>query len=129
VLAEGRPQQGWAVLGIGVNLSLDGLPDEVRERAGALDPARGGAEAVLAELLTALARRLAEPDAATLLALRERDALLGASVHWTGGTGTGAGIDDGGNLLVRRPDGAVTALHAGEVHLEPPGSAPGAACR
>jgi BirA family biotin operon repressor/biotin-[acetyl-CoA-carboxylase] ligase len=39
-------------------------------------------------------------------------------VRWAGGAGTGAGIDDGGALLVRRPDGTLAALAAGEVHLE-----------
>jgi biotin-(acetyl-CoA carboxylase) ligase len=74
-------------------------------------------EAALAQLLAALERRLSEPPAATLDALRARDALLGAPVAWAGGEGTGAGIDGDGALRVRLPAGGETVLSAGEVHL------------
>ena len=119
VLAEGRPQEGWAVLGIGVNLGHDraALPAELGERAGTLGRGPQEAEAVLNELLAALERRLAEPADALLAALRARDALLGAEVRWAGGAGTGAGIDDAGRLLVRDAGGALRALESAEVHL------------
>ena len=65
----------------------------------------------------ALERRLAEDRAASLAALRDRDALLGQPVRWQDGEGTGAGIDDTGALLVHLPDGTSTALSAGEVTL------------
>jgi BirA family biotin operon repressor/biotin-[acetyl-CoA-carboxylase] ligase len=119
VLAEGRPQEGWAVLGMGINLVLDEatLPPEARGRAGTLGRRPGESEAILDDLLACLERRLAEPPAATLAALRERDALLGAAVRWGAGEGTGAGIDDGGRLLVRDGDGRTLPLDAGEVHL------------
>jgi BirA family biotin operon repressor/biotin-[acetyl-CoA-carboxylase] ligase len=119
ILVEGRPQEGWAVLGIGVNvaLSLDDLPEELRATAGTLGRAPGELEAALGELLAALERRLAESAAEALAALRERDALLGEPVAWAGGEGVGAGIGEGGVLLVRRSDGTVTRLESGEVHL------------
>jgi BirA family biotin operon repressor/biotin-[acetyl-CoA-carboxylase] ligase len=117
VLVEGRPQEGWAVLGVGINLRLGGLPPEVRERAAALGRPPSESEAVLRELLGALERRLAEPAAQALAALRARDALRDRPVRWSGGAGTGAGIDDAGRLLVRGAAGALTALDAGEVHL------------
>jgi BirA family transcriptional regulator, biotin operon repressor / biotin---[acetyl-CoA-carboxylase] ligase len=118
VLAEGRPQEGWAVLGIGINLALDeALPAEVRDRAGTLGRRPAESEAILHDLLAALERRLSEPPAAALAALRERDALLGEPVRWDGGTGTGAGVDDDGRLLVRDGAGRTLALDAGEVHL------------
>ena len=63
--------------------------------------------------------RLAEPPGAVLDALRERDALLGEPVTWSGGCGTGAGITDDGALRVRVAD-ALVELHAGEVHLGHP---------
>jgi BirA family biotin operon repressor/biotin-[acetyl-CoA-carboxylase] ligase len=113
VLAEGRPQEGWAVLGIGINLDASALPPELA--AGSLRRP-GEAEAVLAELLTALELRLGQDAGEALDALRARDALLGASVRWAGGEGTGAGIDDAGRLLGRTPGGEL-ALDAGEVHL------------
>jgi BirA family transcriptional regulator, biotin operon repressor / biotin---[acetyl-CoA-carboxylase] ligase len=119
ILVEARPQDGWAVLGIGLNVAVDvaDLPPGVREHAASLGRAPSEVEPTLGELLETLATRLAEPPAAVLAALRERDALLGRQVRWADGEGTGAGIDDAGGLLVRLPDGELTTLAAGEVHL------------
>jgi BirA family transcriptional regulator, biotin operon repressor / biotin---[acetyl-CoA-carboxylase] ligase len=119
ILVEGRPQEGWAVLGIGVNaaLSLDDLPAELRDTAGTLGRSPRDLEPALSELLAALELRLGEPVADALAALRGRDALLERPVAWAGGEGVGAGIGDAGALLVRRGDGTVVSLEAGEVHL------------
>jgi BirA family transcriptional regulator, biotin operon repressor / biotin---[acetyl-CoA-carboxylase] ligase len=119
VLVEGRPQQGWAVLGIGVNAALDlaVLPEALRATAGTLGMEPRALPRALADLLRALEARLSEPPPAALTALRERDALLGHAVRWDGGEGTGAGIADDGTLLVRTADGALRSLAAGEVHL------------
>ncbi len=119
VLVEARPRDGWAVLGIGVNVAVDPaeLPPDVRARAATLGRPPGALEETLAELLRALGERLAEPPEACLEALRARDALRDRPVRWAGGEGTGAGIDDAGGLLVRLPDGSVTTLDSGEVHL------------
>ena len=118
VLVEARPSQ-WAVLGIGVNVSVDvsTLPPDIRDRAATLGRPASALEPTLRELLASLERRLAEPPADCLAALRARDALLDRPVRWAGGEGVGAGIDDSGSLLVRRADGSVVALDAGEVHL------------
>jgi BirA family transcriptional regulator, biotin operon repressor / biotin---[acetyl-CoA-carboxylase] ligase len=115
VLVEGRPQEGWAIAGIGVNAALDlsSLPSDLRGHAATLGRSPRELEAVLDELLEALSARLAAPRADVLAALRERDALLGAPITWHGGTGTGAGITDDGGL--RLTSGEV--LRAGEVHL------------
>jgi BirA family biotin operon repressor/biotin-[acetyl-CoA-carboxylase] ligase len=119
VLAEGRPQEGWAVLGIGVNVAVDvgALPEVLRERAGTLGRAPAAVEPALGELLDALDRWLAAPSSAVIEELARRDALAGRAVRWGDGTGVGAGIDAGGRLLVRGDDGSLTALDAGEVHL------------
>jgi BirA family biotin operon repressor/biotin-[acetyl-CoA-carboxylase] ligase len=119
ILAEGRPQERWAVLGIGLNVAVRGedLPPELRDRAGSLRRPPEELETVLAELLRALERWTEAGDGAVLEAVRGRDALLGRPVRWAGGEGIGAGLDDAGRLLVRRPDGALDALDAGEVHL------------
>jgi BirA family biotin operon repressor/biotin-[acetyl-CoA-carboxylase] ligase len=117
VLVEARPQEGWAVLGIGVNAALDvaDLPPELRETAGTLG--RSDLDAALSELLDHLERRLGEPPEATLSALNDRDALLDRPIAWTEGEGTGAGIDEHGSLRVRLVGGGETLLDAGEVHL------------
>ncbi len=119
ILVEARPGESWAVLGMGINVALDlsVLPPEIAARAATLGRSPSELEAALAELLGFLSHRLTEPPAATLDALRARDALLDRPVAWSTGTGTGAGIDASGALLVRRDDGTVTTLHAGEVHL------------
>jgi BirA family transcriptional regulator, biotin operon repressor / biotin---[acetyl-CoA-carboxylase] ligase len=117
VLVEARPQEGWSVLGIGVNAALDvsDLPPELQETAGTLG--RTDLEAALRELLEHLERRLAEPPEAALRALNTRDALLDRPIAWVGGEGTGAGIDEHGSLRVRLAGGGETLLDAGEVHL------------
>jgi BirA family transcriptional regulator, biotin operon repressor / biotin---[acetyl-CoA-carboxylase] ligase len=127
VLVEARLQEGWAVVGIGVNVAVDPaqLPEELRAIAGTLGRAPSALEPTLAELLVALEVRLAQPAGEAVEALRARDALLERPVRWAGGEGVGAGIDGEGRLLVRDGDGAVHALDAGEVHLgTSAGSAP-----
>ena len=74
-------------------------------------------EPILAGVLGALSRWLGEPPAVVLAAWRERDALLGCAVEWSGGRGTGAGVDGEGRLVVQLEGGGVAALQAGEVHL------------
>ena len=119
VLVEARLQDGWAVLGIGVNVAVElaDLPPDVAARAATLGRPPEALEATLDGFLGHLERRLAEPPAACLAALRGRDALRDRPIRWAGGEGTGAGIDDAGALLVRLADGSVRTLDAGEVHL------------
>lgn len=114
ILAEGRPAEGWAVLGIGLNVSSH--PDDLP--ATSLRAHRDGrsVEDVLGALLPELARWLAAPAETVLEAWRSRDALRGERVRWNAGEGTADGIDDRGALLVRTDSGRVS-LDAGEVHL------------
>ncbi len=119
ILVEGRPQDGWAVLGIGINVAVDpaALPEELRDSAATLGAEPAAVETVLARLLVALEQWIAAGEAAVLDACRARDALRDAPVRWSDGEGTGAGISDDGALLVRTHEGRVLALDAGEVHL------------
>jgi len=119
VLVEGRPQAGWAVLGIGVNVALDprDLPLELRDSAGTLGRPAEELEGALGELLAALERWLEESAEAVVAALRDLDALLGEPVRWSGGEGVGAGIDARGGLIVAVASGKTVVLEAGEVHL------------
>jgi BirA family biotin operon repressor/biotin-[acetyl-CoA-carboxylase] ligase len=128
ILVEGRPQQGWAVVGVGLNVAIrpEDLPAELRESAGGLGLAPEEVERALAELLGALARWLDAPAQAILEAVRRRDALAGRAVRW--GTesavaagiesAVAAGIDGEGRLVVWRGEERLT-LQAGEVHLLP----------
>ena len=118
ILVEGRPQEGWAVLGIGVNVTTREFPQELQQIATSL--ALAGVpttrDDVLGALNAALARWLGAPASEVLAAWRERDALLGAEVAWDGGRGRAAGVTDAGALRVETADGVVE-LDAGEVHL------------
>jgi BirA family transcriptional regulator, biotin operon repressor / biotin---[acetyl-CoA-carboxylase] ligase len=111
ILVEARPQEGWAVVGIGVN--VHGAP--AIEHVTSLDSLIG-TEELLERLLLALDGWLSRPLAEVLAAWRSRDALLGRPVRWQNGSGKGAGVDESGALLVDTVSGRV-ALHAGEVHL------------
>lgn len=119
ILAEGRPAEAWAVLGIGVNVAVapEDFPDELRDRAGTLGRGRSAVEPFLEELLGALDRALALDTPALLDAWRARDALAGREVTWNAGAGVACGIDDQGRLVVAQADGVRVALDAGEVHL------------
>jgi BirA family biotin operon repressor/biotin-[acetyl-CoA-carboxylase] ligase len=119
ILVEGRPQERWAVLGIGLNVALrpEDFPPELRERAGTLGLDQDAIEPILRQLLGNLERWLGASESAVLQAVRARDALLDHRVRWAGGAGRGAGIDGDGRLVVATDDGHV-ALDAGEVHLE-----------
>jgi BirA family biotin operon repressor/biotin-[acetyl-CoA-carboxylase] ligase len=118
ILVEGRPQEGWAVVGVGINVAvhLDEFPPELADSAGTLGLGPEAIEPLLVRLLSALERWLAAPTDEMLAAVRARDALLGQTITWAGGTARGAGIDEHGRLLVDTPDGR-QALNAGEVHL------------
>ena len=119
ILAEGRPREGWAVLGIGLNVAvrLDELPAELRASAATLGESPAAIEPTLARLLTALGRRLAEPTEALLDAYRARDALRGREIEWSDGHGRADGVDGEGRLVVALSGGGHTTLDAGEVHL------------
>jgi BirA family transcriptional regulator, biotin operon repressor / biotin---[acetyl-CoA-carboxylase] ligase len=129
ILAEGRPQDGWAVLGIGLNVAvrLDDLPAKVRPAAATLGEPREAIEPTLTRLLAALGRRLSEPTDTMLEAWRARDVLRGREIAWWAqgpdgrvSGGHAEGIDGEGRLVVALQDGGHTSLDAGEVHLQRP---------
>ncbi|MGN6275801.1 MAG: biotin--[acetyl-CoA-carboxylase] ligase [Solirubrobacterales bacterium] len=118
ILIEARPQDGWAVIGVGLNLSIapDEFPPELRETAVSIFDPDGGVNAA-----AVLNRHLdhwveAEPGA-VLQSWRKRDALRGREVAWEGGSGVADGVDDRGYLVVVTPGGDRIAVGAGEVHL------------
>jgi BirA family biotin operon repressor/biotin-[acetyl-CoA-carboxylase] ligase len=120
ILAEGRPQQGWAVLGIGLNVAvrIEQLPVELRGRAATLGRSAAEVEPTLAELLRALTRWLERSELETLAAWRARDALCGRAIAWGTGRGRAQGIDGAGRLVVALAGGGLLTLDAGEVHLQ-----------
>lgn len=118
ILVEGRPQESWAVVGVGLNVALreSDFPPEVRDRAASLGLTPEAIEPTLQHLLQTLGRWLTATPESVLAAVRERDVLRGQSVRWADGTGRAEGIDAEGRLIVTTGDGQ-RALDAGEVHL------------
>jgi len=119
ILVEARPQDGWAVIGIGLNVSTatEEFPEEVRDRATSVGHGATFREAIEA-LNLSLGHRLDCPVDQTLDEFARRDGLLGRPVSWELGSGTAAGIDERGNLLVDASNGDLVTLNAGEVHLD-----------
>jgi Biotin-(acetyl-CoA carboxylase) ligase len=118
VLIEARPQDGWAVIGVGLNVSIepDEFPEELRETATSLD-ADATVDGALEALNGSLTRWTQADPQEVLAAFRGRDALRGHQIAWDGGNGTAEGIDERGNLLVATGSGELVSLGAGEVHL------------
>ena len=124
VLIEARPPD-WAVIGIGLNLSIpeSGFPEALRWPATSLGHGVKAVQALTA-LREALGRwTVAEPEDVAA-AFEARDALRGREVAWEGAGGSGSqgegvceGIDDRGNLLVVTDSGDRLSLGAGEVSL------------
>ncbi len=123
ILCEARPQENWAVVGVGLNAALDLelLPSELRGRAATLG-LRSDQRAPLTELLVAtLEQNLSLPNDEILALWQQRDALIGEQISWSVGeqseSGTALGVSAEGALVVRRADGLELELSAGEVHL------------
>ena len=119
ILIEGRPQERWSVLGIGVNVAvrLDELPAETRGSAATLGLRPADVEPSLARLVELLEHWLERTGREVIAAWAARDALHGVEVAWAGGRGRGAGVDEHGRLRVELDDGSAALLDAGEVHL------------
>ena len=126
VLLEARPPD-WAVIGIGLNLSIEPaeFPSDLRWPATSV-----GQGVTPSAALVAVNERLGawvdESPGRVLEEFAARDALRGREIRWEGagagspsGAGRAEGIDDRGNLLVATDDGKRHSLGAGEVQLSP----------
>ena len=118
ILIEARPQDGWAVIGVGLNLAItrDEFPPELREAATSLRSA-ASAETARAALDERLGALVGAGPAEVLAAWEARDALRGREISWEGGSGVADGVSEAGDLLVVVAGGDRVALGAGEVHL------------
>lgn len=117
ILIEGRPQDGWVVVGIGLNVAVDpaAAPAELEVPVASMGRRPEQVEEVLGALLGALERRLAQSAPEVVERWRALDALRGRPVSFEGAEGIAEGVDDGGRLLVRAADGSLRALASGEV--------------
>lgn len=133
ILIEAKPQEGWAVIGIGLNLTIapEEFPPDLRQPAISLfspraeSPSTAVAAAGLpptpstaAEVLSRhLDHWVRAGDDEVLGEWRGRDGLRGREVAWEDGSGVADGIDDRGNLIVAVSGGDRVSLGAGEVQL------------
>ncbi len=139
ILIEAKPQDGWAVIGIGLNLSIapEEFPADLRQPAISLFATPAGSRGESRRSLPAVAPTGLPPGPSTATAelnrqldtwvsarhddvlaeWRRRDGLRGREVSWEDGSGVADGIDDRGNLVVVVPSGDRVSLGAGEVQL------------
>lgn len=139
ILIEAKPQDGWAVIGIGLNLTIapDEFPLDLRHPAislfGPAEGSRGESERSLPAVAPAglpptpsttaeeLNRQLGywveASDEEVLEEWRRRDGLRGREISWDGGSGVAAGIDERGNLVVALDGGRRVSLGSGEVQI------------
>lgn len=139
VLIEAKPQDGWAVIGIGLNLTIapEEFPPDLRQPATSLFAAPEGTRGKSRRSLPAVAPSGLPPSPTTaaealnrqldrwvwashdeiLAEWRSRDALRGREIAWEEGSGVADGIDGRGNLVVVVPGGDRVSLGAGEVQL------------
>jgi BirA family biotin operon repressor/biotin-[acetyl-CoA-carboxylase] ligase len=139
ILIEARPQDGWAVIGVGLNLSIapDEFPPDLRQPAVSLFAAPAESRGESRRSLPAVAPSGLPPTPSTAAVVlsrhldhwvwasedevlsewRRRDGLLGREVAWEDGSGVADGIDDRGNLIVAVAGGDRVSLGAGEVQL------------
>lgn len=117
VLIEARPQDGWGVVGVGLNLDVapSEFPPELRERAASLTGV--GIDNAAAALSARLAEWAGAGQGSILAEWRRRDVLRGREVSWEGGSGVADGVDDRGYLLVVTTTGDRVAVGAGEIHI------------
>jgi BirA family biotin operon repressor/biotin-[acetyl-CoA-carboxylase] ligase len=124
VLIEARAPD-WAVIGVGVNLSIEPgeLPADLRWPAISLGHGVTP-EQLRAELDDRLSHWVNADPSDVVAAFEPRDALTGRPISWEGGPealgrkGTAEGIDEKGNLIVVGESGERTTLGSGEVTLQ-----------
>ena len=110
------------IVGIGLNLSTSGFPEELKETAGALGALRCTKNQFIAEIVSELSGFAAAPAEKSYLADYRRCSLvLGRRVRFFRGDSAfdalATGIDDHGGLMVTFDDGTSEVLRSGEITL------------
>lgn len=129
ILTETASDGSWVVIGIGINVNMTDFPEELRSKASSIRLETGREESlprtaavVLNEFRDYYRAFLETEDMSGLRATYER---MLVNIHEKvrvldpGGAfnGTALGIDDAGDLLVRRDDGTVVHVYSGEVSV------------
>ena len=120
----------YAVIGVGVNITTDIWPDDIKDSAGALvcmSDDKTGTKTLSDETFTGFGKILAQeilraiyhPSEDDMKYYREHSLVLGKEITYTeNGTvcgGTAVGIDDNGGLIVRIDQNRTLTLDSGEI--------------
>lgn len=120
---------GAIVIGIGINYCLpeDVIPEELRTIVGGIvtadeeHPPRGQMAAEILNQLSQLEDMVRERS--FIAEYRSRSMILGEEIRVISATGeygaTAIDIDQDGGLVIRTPDGRISALHSGEITIRP----------
>ena len=124
--ATGRIAQ--VVVGIGINVTTQAFPEELSDRAGALDMPNLSRPALIAGVAEHLLSILNEKTPhAYMDEYRAHSMVIGKRVRYCQNNGevfhaTALGVDDEGGLMVEHDDGVRQVLRTGEItlRLDPP---------
>ena len=121
--AAGRLE--YAVLGIGINVADVGFPDEIKDRAGALNVGLSLRPALSASVLEHFyGYYKALPDKSYMDGYISRSVLTGKRIEYEKNgvlcTADVVGTDRDAHLLVKDAEGRITALASGEVNIKTP---------
>ncbi|MBR6259479.1 MAG: biotin--[Oscillospiraceae bacterium] len=111
------------IIGIGINLKSEGLPEELRDIAGAIDDEKITRCELIGRVAGAILDIVADlKDKSYIEDYKARSMVLGREVTFSGGgfeavTGRAIDIDGDGGLVVRLPDGTEKTLRSGEITL------------
>ncbi|MGM9662343.1 MAG: biotin--[acetyl-CoA-carboxylase] ligase [Oscillospiraceae bacterium] len=124
-VTDGESGETGLLAGIGVNVRTADFPEELRQKAGSLTGAAADRTELAAEITDRLLAIWEAPEQSGFLAFyRARSFVPGHRVRFMRNgaerEALALGIDDGGALLVRYPDGTVEALRSGEVSVTLP---------
>lgn len=129
ILTETSPDGSWVVIGIGINVNMTEFPDELKDKASSLLLETGRTESLsrTAAVVLKKFRRFYQVFCKTedmsglkadyermLVNIHEKVRVLDPGKPFEG---TALGIDDEGNLLVRRDGGTVEHVYSGEVSV------------
>jgi len=119
VLVEGRPDESWIVVGVGINTSLEvtQLPSQIATNSASMSLAKSELSKFKAVVVKELVSSLCDPVDKTLNSFRAQDALKGQTVIHNGSSGIADGVTANGNLVLLDKLGNKQELQAGEVHL------------
>ena len=129
ILTEMSMEQGYIqhiVIGVGINVRKQEFPEEIRDRAAAIDEQCGFRSQLIADIMEAFEEdyeiflrthdlKGLRASYAELLVNQDREVcVLDPKGEYRG---IARGINDQGELLVERPDGTVEEVYAGEVSV------------